>query len=124
MNLTNILLVGLGAGFGGALRYVTAYSVQRLFPMSLPIGTLTVNFLGSLILGLIIFGLDAKGVLSPQWRMLLAVGFCGGFTTFSTFSFETFALLQDAEFFIATVNIFLNLFTTILAVAIAYIITR
>ena len=124
MNLINILLVGLGAGFGGAFRYVTAYSVQRLFPMWLPIGTLAVNFLGSLILGLLIFGLDARGVLSPQWRMLLAVGFCGGFTTFSTFSFETFALLQDSEFFIATANIFLNLFTTILAVAIAYIITR
>ncbi len=122
--MNNILLVGFGAGLGGILRYLVANSVQRLFPMSLPIGTLSVNFLGSFLLGLLIFGLSDNGVLSSNWRLFLAIGFCGGFTTFSTFSFETFALLQDAEFFLATLNIFLNLFTTILAVAFAYIITR
>ncbi len=122
--MNNILLVGFGAGLGGILRYLVANSVQRLFPMSLPIGTLSVNFLGSFLLGLLIFGLSDNGVLSSNWRLFLAIGFCGGFTTFSTFSFETFALLQDAEFLLATLNIFLNLFTTILAVAFAYIITR
>ncbi len=119
-----IFLVGIGAGFGGAFRYYIANSVQRMFPMSFPVGTLTVNLLGSFILGLLIFGLDDKGLLTAGWRITLAVGFCGGFTTFSTFSFETFALLRESEFFIASANILLNVFATIFAVAFAYIITR
>jgi len=122
--MIKIILVAVGGAFGGAFRYVIANFIQRLFPMPLPIGTLTVNFLGSLILGFLIFGLDQKNLLSLNWKLILAVGFCGSLTTFSTFSLETVSLLFDSEFLLATANILLNLIVTFIAIGFAYYISR
>lgn len=118
------LLVMLGAGLGGGLRYYISGLIQKLLPIYFPYGTLAVNFLGSLILGLLIFGLDEKEMLSPNFKLLLGVGFCGGFTTFSTFSFETFNLIRDTEFLFAGLNVLANVVLTISAVYISYIITK
>ena len=118
------LLVMLGAGFGGGLRFYISTMVQKILPAYFPWGTLSVNFLGSLILGFLIFGFDEKINLSPNLKLLIGVGFCGGFTTFSTFSFETFNLLKDTEFLYAGLNVLANVFLTISAVYISYLITK
>ncbi len=118
------LLVGIGAGIGGALRYfISGFAASKL-PVYFPYGTLIVNILGSLILGILIFGPDEKDLLGGNLKLLLGVGFCGGLTTFSTFSLETFNLIKDTEFLLASVNILLNLLITIAGVYIGYIISR
>ncbi|MCP5063676.1 MAG: fluoride efflux transporter CrcB [Ignavibacteriae bacterium] len=120
----NFILVSIGAGLGGGLRYLVSSLAFRLLPIYFPYGTLLVNVIGSFILGLLIFGFDEKELLSSNLKLLLGVGFCGGFTTFSTFSFETITLLRDSQFLFAGLNIFLNIFFTILGVYIAYLITK
>lgn len=120
----NFLIVAIGAGLGGGFRYLLAGVVQRLLPSFFPYGTLSVNIVGSIILGALMFGFDEKGLLSPSLRLLIGVGFCGGLTTFSTFSFETFNLIRDTEFFLAGVNILVNVTLTLVGIYIGYLITR
>jgi len=116
--------VFIGSGLGGGFRYWISSFVQKQFPPYFPLGTLAVNLIGSFILGLMIFGLDEKGLISPSVKLFIGIGFCGGFTTFSTFSFETFNLIRDAEFLFAGLNILANVLLTLIGVYIAYLITR
>ena len=118
------LLVAIGSGIGGALRFWISSLTQKLLPAYFPYGTLTVNLLGSFILGIIIFGFDDRELLSSNIKLILTIGFCGGFTTFSTFSFETFSLIKNAEFFLAGFNIVSNLLLTIAGVYIGYLISK
>ncbi len=118
------LFVFIGTGFGGMLRYLISTKIYKFVPALFPFGTLAVNALGSFILGALIFWFDDKEFLSANMKLLLAVGFCGGLTTFSTFSFETFNLLRDSELLLAFGNVALNLFITMLFIFIAYIIGR
>jgi CrcB protein len=89
-----------------------------------PFGTLAVNLIGSFILGMMIFGLDEKELISPSMKLFIGIGFCGGFTTFSTFSLETFNLLKDAEFLFAGMNIAANVLLTIIGIYFAYLIAK
>jgi len=118
------LIVAIGAGLGGSLRYWLSNVISKIAPFFFPYGTLAVNILGSIILGILIFGFDEKGVLSPSLKLLIGVGFCGGLTTFSTFSFETFNLLKNTEFLLAGLNIFVNMALTLAGIYIGYLITR
>lgn len=120
----NILLVALGAGLGGGMRYWLSGLVQKLTIVYFPFGTLTVNVLGSIVLGILIFGFDEKDLLNPSLKLLLGVGFCGGFTTFSTFSLETVNLLRDSEFLLAGSNILLNVICTIFGAYLGYLLTK
>ncbi len=122
--MQKFLIVMLGAGFGGGFRYLVANFVQKATNPFFPFGTLAVNFLGSFILGILIFAFDDKELLSANMKLLIGVGFCGGFTTFSTFSFETFSLIKNTQFLLAGVNIFANILTTLFAVYLAHIITK
>lgn len=118
--MQNYFLVAVGAALGGSLRYWMSGAVQKIVPLNFPFGTLTVNALGSFILGFIIFYFDAQELMSSELKVLLTVGFCGGFTTFSAFSFETISLLHDSEYFLAFVNIGLSLFVSLFAVVFSH----
>lgn len=118
------LIVALGSGLGGTLRYFISDFVYKYSPSLFPYGTLAVNILGSFLLGFILFYLDALKLISAEMRLFLTIGLCGGLTTFSTFSYETVRLIQDSEFLLAGANILLNVLITILAVLLAAFISK
>ena len=122
--MQNYLIVSIGAAIGGAARYWVTNIAYKFFPSTLPYGTLAVNIIGSFIIGFVMYYLDTNEMISPQMRILLTTGFCGGLTTFSTFSFETLNLLRDSEFLLAGTNIILNLVLSIGAAFAAYLIGK
>jgi fluoride exporter len=92
------LIIGAGGFIGSIGRYLLQQLVHQKVATTFPLGTMIVNIVGCLIIG-IIYALSEKGnVLTPEWRMFLATGLCGGFTTFSTFSYESLNLLRDGQF--------------------------
>ena len=97
-------LVALGGVVGCVARYWLSGVVQRLGDHGFPSGTLAVNIVGSLIIGIVMTLSLERGLVDERLRILLTTGFCGGFTTMSTFSYETFALLQDGEHLLAFAN--------------------
>ncbi len=122
--MMNYLIVSLGAAIGGGMRYWVSNLTYKFLPSTFPYGTLAVNVIGSFILGVIIFMFDDKELITPGVRLFLAVGFCGGFTTFSTFSLETINLLKDSQIIPAFLNILLSLFLCLAGVALAYFISK
>ncbi len=103
-----LLYIGVFGGLGCVARYLASGWTYQLLGRSLPYGTLLVNVVGSFLLGVLMtFGLRSA-LFSPEVRVGLAVGFMGGFTTFSTFSYETIRLLEEGSFWQAGTNIFLN----------------
>ncbi|MGB0895745.1 MAG: fluoride efflux transporter CrcB [Flavobacteriaceae bacterium] len=93
--MKTVLIVFLGGGVGSVLRYLIS---SYLNTTTIPYGTLAVNIIGSLLIGLIL-GVSAKeNILSQNHTLLLATGFCGGFTTFSTFSYENHLFLKSGDF--------------------------
>lgn len=91
------IIVGVGGALGSIVRHLSAATVTRWLPSAFPWGTFAVNILGSLIIGLV-YGLAQRYQGGPEWRLFLATGFCGGFTTFSSFSYENVQLLQTGAY--------------------------
>ena len=94
--IQSIVAVGIGGFFGSILRYLISHYTNISAHSTFPFGTLTVNVVGSFLIGIIIAA-ALEGDLNKSMRLFLATGFCGGFTTFSSFSYEFFSLLQHEQ---------------------------
>ncbi|HJV61727.1 MAG TPA: fluoride efflux transporter CrcB [Albitalea sp.] len=92
----SVVAISLGAALGALLRWVLGMRLNGLFP-TIPPGTLAANLLGAYVVGLAVAFFATYSALSPEWRLFLITGFCGGLTTFSTFSAELVALLQQGR---------------------------
>ena len=95
--IKNLLLVGLGGGIGSIARYLCQKWFNENYPHPFPWGTFLVNLIGCFLIGVFYAATEKSTVLSPQTRLLLIAGFCGGFTTFSTFAFENMNLLRSGD---------------------------
>lgn len=96
--MKEIILVAAGSGLGGVLRYWVQWLAQKQYPSLFPVGTFIVNLTGCLLIGILV-GVAGKGnIFSADTRLFLATGFCGGFTTFSTFAMENMAMLRSGHF--------------------------
>ena len=109
------LAVALGGALGAVARYGLSGWVQHLSGSLFPVGTLAVNVLGSFIIGLLLQMTTGRFVWSQEARLLLTTGFCGSLTTFSTFSYETLALLEDQQWLAAGGNTLLNVLVCLAA---------
>lgn len=95
----NLLIIGTGGFLGSVSRYLVARFFQEMTTSSFPLGTLMVNIAGCFLIG-ILYGLTERtNWISAEWRLFLTVGFCGGFTTFSSFASENINLLRDSQLF-------------------------
>ncbi|MBB5957868.1 CrcB protein [Saccharothrix tamanrassetensis] len=111
------LLVFVGAAVGAVSRYLTDRFVRSRHDSVFPWGTLTVNVVGSFVLGCV-------AGTGPTWTALVGTGFCGGLTTYSTFSFETVRLLEDGRHRQALANVVVSLVAGVAAAAAGYLLTR
>lgn len=104
--IKNLLFVGLGGGLGSILRYLCQKWVYQVYPHPFPWGTFTVNIVGCLLIGMLFAVAERTSLLTPQLRLFLITGLCGGFTTFSTFAQENVQLIRNNDltyFFLYTV---------------------
>lgn len=98
MDWRAILAVAVGGGIGSVLRFVIGQVALQRFGPGFPWGTLVINITGSFLIGLFFRYALQSAVIGPEMRIFLTTGFCGGYTTFSTFSYDTIVLLQDGEY--------------------------
>jgi fluoride exporter len=94
----SVILVGIGGMLGSVARFLLASLLTRAFPSAFPYGTFAVNVIGCLAIGLVFGCAERFEWMTAEWRVFLATGLCGGFTTFSSFSFENLSLLRDGDF--------------------------
>ena len=119
-----LLFIAVGGAGGAVGRYLLARWAHSLWEGSLPVGTLLVNVLGSFAIGIVYVLLVEKAMLHPDWRGVLMVGFLGAFTTFSTFSLETIALIESGQLLLAAGYVLGSALICVLAAGIAIQLTR
>lgn len=121
--MLKFLIIGLGGGLGAILRYMVSNLDYRFSNGVFPAGTLVVNATGSFIIGFLWVFFD-RFIFPPNLRLFLFVGILGGYTTFSSFSLETFNLIRDGEYNIAFLNVFLSFTLSIAAVFAGFFLSR
>lgn len=122
--IKNYFLVFFGGGIGAMARYYLSGAVYRFLPADFPYGNLLVNITGCLTIGLLMTLMEERFLSEPSLRIFLTIGILGGFTTFSSFSYETIALLRDAEVLRASLNITVSVFGCLAATALGMFIGR
>lgn len=106
--MTKVLVVAIGGSIGAATRYLVSTWAAERFGSNFPYGTLIVNAVGCFIIGAFMVLVTERAIANPYWRLLVAVGFLGGLTTFSSFGYETLKLIEDAQLQWAAYNVLAN----------------
>jgi fluoride exporter len=122
--IMQLVYIGICGAFGCLARYFVSGWTYTLLGRGFPYGTFAVNLLGSFLLGLVMEGSLRSSILSPELRMGITVGFFGGFTTFSTFSFETCRLLEEGSLLQAGANVLFNVVVCIVFAALGIFVAR
>jgi len=106
--VNDILIISLGAIAGANARWIISRYAAKLLGPVFPYGTLFINVTGSFIVGFFMIWTTERVLIDPRWRLLIVVGFCGAFTTFSSFAFETMAYLEQGQWSLLFANVILN----------------
>ena len=110
------LWVSVGALAGANLRYFLSRFAAKLISTNFPYGTLIINVTGSLLLGFFLAWTTERVLVDPKWRLLVAIGFCGSYTTFSSFAYETMAYFEQGHWLLFSTNLILNNLLCLVAV--------
>ena len=121
--MKSFILVFLGGGLGSGLRYLVAIAMKQ-YSKILPFGTFTVNMIGCLLIGLILGYAQKENTLTSNQTLLLATGFCGGFTTFSAFANENLELIRNGELFNFSIYAIGSVFLGIVLILIGYLLVN
>jgi len=106
--LKDFLAISVAAILGANLRYVISRLAAKEFGPVFPYGTLIINIVGSFIVGLFVIWTTERVLVDPRWRLLVVVGFCGSFTTFSSYAFESMSLFERGQWGLVLANVFAN----------------
>jgi fluoride exporter len=122
--LKNYILVFAGGGIGAAARYWLSGAVYKFLPVEFPYGNLFVNISGCFLIGFLMTLMEERFISEPSLRIFLTIGILGGFTTFSSFSYETVALFRDAEILRASMNVAVSVLGCLAATTIGMYVGR
>jgi len=122
--LNDIFWISCGAILGANLRYLVGRLSLKFLSTDIPYGTFIVNLTGSLILGFFLAWSIERVYVDPRWKPFIAVGFCGAYTTFSSYSFETYMLAEQSDYALAALNFICNNLFSLLAVLVGILIAR
>jgi CrcB protein len=106
--LLNFLAISLGAIVGANSRYLLSRYAARFLGPVFPYGTLIINVSGSFVVGLFLIWTTERVLIDPRWRLFVVIGFCGGFTTFSSYAYETMAYFEQGQCLLMAVNVITN----------------
>ena len=106
--VNEILVISLGAILGANARWIISRYAARILGTVFPYGTLVINVSGSFVVGFFMIWATERVLLDPRWRLLVVVGFCGAFTTFSSFAFETMAYFEQGQWLLMSANFLSN----------------
>jgi CrcB protein len=118
------LLIGIGGFLGANARYLVAEWITARLGPTFPFGTFVINISGSFVLGFFLIFISERLLIHPNWRLFFAIGFLGAYTTFSTFSFENFALIQERSYLLAGANMLGSVLLGLAAVVAGIIVAR
>lgn len=122
--MAKMFIIGIGGFLGAITRYGVALWIGQRWGRSFPLGTFAINVSGSFLIGLLMSLFTERFMVNPQWRLMLVVGFLGAYTTFSTFEYETGALVKDGEWLIAMLNVLLSVIAGFVALKLGEVIAK